>query len=313
MTATCANENQYSLVNPVTPAGVPVDPANAAHQATANTALANILAKLIAAPATAANQSTAIGHLAALAGLVTGGGQLATRPREVGSVAELAVAIAGIAEGEQVDVMVLDSTGLTTLQYEFTADVGGYGGARLPIGLGADDAAAMANWMAAVSLVTNLVGTQADPLVAAGVIASTELGATVTVANHGAGHITPMPGTDSGLAEISMRTTESILADILAAQQGTGLPIPLALADPAGDGYSAALSPNPITRACARLRVLVGNSGCVLSFDGGTTSHYTLPADMAEDIALAIPSGSDVRVKRATAGTAITGLIVEVR
>lgn len=102
-------------------------------------------------------------------------------------------------------------------------------------------------------------------------------------------------------------------ANVLASLRGTGLPIPLALSDPGSDNYSAALSPNPIARACTRLRVLVGNSGCVLSFDGGATDGYKLPPNLADEIAIAIPASTDVRVKRYTAGTAITGLIVEVR
>ncbi len=126
------------------------------------------------------------------------------------------------------------------------------------------------------------------------------------------------PATQETLAAILAKiiaspATEAKQDSIVAALLGTGLPIPLTFADTGDANYTAALNPNPITRACKRLRVIVGNSGVVISLDGGVTDHYTLPANMAEDIAIAIPSGSDVRVKRHTAGTAITGLIVEVR
>jgi len=94
---------------------------------------------------------------------------------------------------------------------------------------------------------------------------------------------------------------------------GTGLPIALPLTDPGDNDYGDALDPNPITRACTRLRVIVADSGVVISLDGGVTDSITVPADYADDIAVAIPAGADIRVKRYTAGTAITGLILEVR
>ena len=108
-------------------------------------------------------------------------------------------------------------------------------------------------------------------------------------------------------------TANSSLAAIAASATGTGLPIPLSLADPGNDNYSAALTPNPIARACARIRIIVGNSGCVISLDGGVTASITLPADYADDLAVAISANCDIRVKRLSAGTVITGLIVEVR
>ncbi|NLX97603.1 MAG: hypothetical protein GXY83_15655 [Rhodopirellula sp.] len=105
----------------------------------------------------------------------------------------------------------------------------------------------------------------------------------------------------------------SDVAAVAAAITGTGLPIPLPLADAGNNEWSAPLEPNPITRACTRLFYIVGASGFQLSFDGGQTVHLTRPEDTSDDIAIAIPQGSDVRIRRLTAGTAIDGLIVEVR
>jgi len=99
----------------------------------------------------------------------------------------------------------------------------------------------------------------------------------------------------------------------MAAMTGTGLPIPLDLSDPGGDNWSDELTPNPITRDCTRLRMYVGNSGMIVSFDGGVTEHVKLPLNTGDDVNIAIPSGSDVRIKRLTAGTAMTDIIVEVR
>ena len=136
------------------------------------------------------------------------------------------------------------------------------------------------------------------------------------------GHEVKLPGDKLALrvtavkqgdgTEITPATSENIAA-LTAAMQGTGLPIPLAVSDPGDNEWSAAIDPNPITRDCTRLFYRVGSSGFELSFDGGETVHLTRPEDTADDIAIAIPNGSDVRIRRLTAGTAIDGLIVEVR
>jgi hypothetical protein len=114
-------------------------------------------------------------------------------------------------------------------------------------------------------------------------------------------------------SRLSSPAQSSDVAAVAAAITGTGLPIPLPLADAGNNEWSAPLEPNPITRACTRLFYIVGASGFQLSFDGGQTVHLTRPEDTADDIAIAIPQGSDVRIRRLTAGTAIDGLIVEVR
>lgn len=117
---------------------------------------------------------------------------------------------------------------------------------------------------------------------------------------------------DKSDQKINPATTEDIAA-IAAAMTGTGLPIPLAVSDPGDDDWSDALTPNPITRDCTRLRMYVGNSGMIVSFDGGVTEHVKLPLNTGDDVSIGIPSGSDVRIKRLTAGTAMTDIIVEVR
>jgi len=94
-----------------------------------------------------------------------------------------------------------------------------------------------------------------------------------------------------------------------------GVPIPQAFADPGADTYTVTSAGNKaaLTRACGRLRVIVANSGVVISLNGGSTGHISLPANCMDDVDVPIPVGCDIRVKRYTPGTAFTGLIVEVR
>ena len=110
---------------------------------------------------------------------------------------------------------------------------------------------------------------------------------------------------------------ERVLAalEALAAGQPTGLPIPQTFTDPSANTYTATSAGNIalLTRACGHIRVIVANSGVVISLDGGTTDHISLPPNCMDDIGVPIPAGCDIRVKRYTAGTAFTGLIVEVR
>jgi len=96
---------------------------------------------------------------------------------------------------------------------------------------------------------------------------------------------------------------------------GTGKPIPLAFSDGGDNAYHAAspASTAAITRDCKRLRMIVANSGVVVSLDGGTTDHMSLPPNCMDDVGVDIPKAADIRIKRYTAGTTITGLIVEVR
>jgi len=104
--------------------------------------------------------------------------------------------------------------------------------------------------------------------------------------------------------------TDAKLDDILAAQIGTGLPVPLIFADPGNNAYAAA---QDAPRAAARMRVIVGDSGVVISLDGGITDSITLKPNMADDIPLNIPADTSITVKRYTAGTAFTGLVMEIR
>ena len=94
-----------------------------------------------------------------------------------------------------------------------------------------------------------------------------------------------------------------------------GTPIPLAFSDGGDDAYHAAspASTAAITRNCGHLRVIVGDSGVVVSLDGGTTDHLSLPPNCMDDLAVPVPSGTDMRIKRYTSGVAITDLTVEVR
>ena len=96
---------------------------------------------------------------------------------------------------------------------------------------------------------------------------------------------------------------------------GTGNPIPLAFSDGGDNNYHAAspASTAAITRDCKRLRMIVANSGIIVSLDGGVTDHVSLPPNSMDDFAVDIPKAADIRIKRYTAGTAITGLLVEVR
>ncbi len=87
-------------------------------------------------------------------------------------------------------------------------------------------------------------------------------------------------------------------------------PIPLTFADPAANTYTAAQA---VTRDCCRIRLIVGNSGVVVSLDGGTTGHISLPPNSMDDVEVQIPKDATIAVKRYTAGVAFTNLIVEVR
>ena len=98
---------------------------------------------------------------------------------------------------------------------------------------------------------------------------------------------------------------------ILAAMIGSGASAPLGFADPVSNDYTAAIATPG--RICYRLRVIVGDSGVVVSLDNGTTASFTIPPNSADDIGVAIPAASNVKVKRYTADVAMTNLIVEVR
>lgn len=110
---------------------------------------------------------------------------------------------------------------------------------------------------------------------------------------------------EKGEAETAAETLRQVLL-------GTGDPIPLAFADPAGNDYTTALSPDP-PRACTRLRVLVGDSGVVVSLDDGATESFKVPANVMDEIAVAIAADAKVKVKRYTADVEMTNLVVEVR
>lgn len=91
---------------------------------------------------------------------------------------------------------------------------------------------------------------------------------------------------------------------------GAGLPIPMTFADPSSNDYTAAQA---TSRAATHLRVIVANSGVVISLDKGTTASISLPANAMDDIPISIPLGTLIKVKRYTPGTAWTGLIMEIR
>ena len=100
------------------------------------------------------------------------------------------------------------------------------------------------------------------------------------------------------------------LQDHLAAVRGVGLPIPMTFADPSSNNYTVAQT---TSRAATNLRVIVANSGVVISLDNGTTPSISLPANAMDDIPINIPLGTLIKVKRYTADVAFTGLILEVR
>lgn len=112
-----------------------------------------------------------------------------------------------------------------------------------------------------------------------------------------------IPTDDAGRCASGQLATEK-------GQLGNGLPIPMTFADPAGDGYTAAQA---VARACTRLRVIVNASGVVISLDNGVTASITMPPGAMDDVPVAIPAGTLIKVKRYTAGVAFTGLSVEVR
>jgi hypothetical protein len=121
---------------------------------------------------------------------------------------------------------------------------------------------------------------------------------------------------DDGFIATGPLATEAKQDAIIAAQAsaagqlGTGLPIPMTFADPGSDAYTAAQA---TTRAATRIRVIVANSGVVISLDNGVTGGITLMPNMADDVPVDIPLGTLIKVKRFTAGTAFTNLVLEVR
>ena len=105
------------------------------------------------------------------------------------------------------------------------------------------------------------------------------------------------------------------MADLETVQAGSGRPIRLTFTDPAGVGYVAADVPSTglVTRTCYRLRAIVGDGGMIISLDGGTTDHVTMPPNTSDEMGLQVSALADVRVRRYTAGTAFTAAVVEVR
>ena len=110
---------------------------------------------------------------------------------------------------------------------------------------------------------------------------------------------------DALLAGIAAGAAQTQLALL-----GTGLPVPLVFADPGSNAYTVAIQPG---RVCTRLRVVVGNSGVVISLDNGVTDSISLPPNTMDEIAVSLAAGANVRVRRYTAGVAMTDLVVEVR
>lgn len=96
----------------------------------------------------------------------------------------------------------------------------------------------------------------------------------------------------------------------IAAAMVPGLPIPLIFVDPGADTYQTHQTPG---RDCTRIRVIVGNSGVVVSLDDDVTASISLPPNTMDEILVAIPAATKISVKRYTAGIAWTNLIVEVR
>jgi hypothetical protein len=92
--------------------------------------------------------------------------------------------------------------------------------------------------------------------------------------------------------------------------QAHGLPVPLAFSDPGSDAYSAAIQPS---RVVGLMRVVVGDSGVVISLDDGVTASMSLPPNCMDLIPLAgVGPTTQIKVRRYTAGVAMTDLIVEV-
>lgn len=91
---------------------------------------------------------------------------------------------------------------------------------------------------------------------------------------------------------------------------GTGLPIRSAVSDGGDDTYTA--SGLTVSRRCTHLRAMVGDSGIVISLDGGTTDHLTVLPNTVDEWNLSIQEDSDIQVKRYTAGTAFDNCVLEV-
>lgn len=103
------------------------------------------------------------------------------------------------------------------------------------------------------------------------------------------------------------------MARAIYARNATGLPVRAAVSDPGSDSYTA--SGLSLTRESGyeSLRMLVGDSGIVVSLDGGTTDHFTLLPNTVDEVRIPISKGTSISVKRYTSGTAFTHCVLEVR
>jgi len=159
-------------------------------------------------------------------------------------------------------------------------------------------------------------GVRAIRILAATVASTTTVTVGITVSEGGGvGNLTPSNQADVDIGDVHLLNAADAQIDpaTLQATLGTGAPVPLAFADPGTDAYTAALSPG---RACTRLRVIVGNSGVVISLDNGTTQSIKLPPNSMDEVGLlptVLAAAADIKVKRYTVGVAMTDLLVEVR
>jgi hypothetical protein len=95
-------------------------------------------------------------------------------------------------------------------------------------------------------------------------------------------------------------------------ESAAGVGLPTMGVDAGGqDGYAAILAaPN---RVCRHLFVAVGANGAVISLDGGTTDHLSVPANTSWCFSgLAIPALASIRAKNLDAGSNYAGLRISV-
>ena len=122
--------------------------------------------------------------------------------------------------------------------------------------------------------------------------------------------------------EVVVKTAEPItgtgaaaktLADVVTALgviAGSGLPTQGT--DATGQNSYATIVTCP-ARACGNLLLSVGAYGAIVSLDGGTTDHLTIPANTAWNLsALAIPSGAVIKGKNLVTDSNYTNLAIAV-
>lgn len=99
---------------------------------------------------------------------------------------------------------------------------------------------------------------------------------------------------------------------LIVAAVASGLPDDV-ITDAAGADAYASIGTSPAARQAHYMHVAVGNNGATISLDGGTTDHFTVPANVERLFpGLKIPAGTDVQAKNKSAGNNYSDLVISI-